>query len=210
MSEIATAKSPLRLLAYGVVALAICFELLVVWWMLHPQVPDDYRAYYIEHSTTCLTQPVSGAYGLGTMVSFRSEGNAAAKPLRVCGWSGPAGDGTHALGQTSRLRFALPAGTTGPLQLALELVAIKRDGHPSQRVVISVNGTEMTTATALTGEPLKVALAIPAAMIAAQPDRIELALDFPDAVRMGPNDSNTRMRSIKLLSAWLGAPGAQP
>ncbi len=212
MSEITANKrpvqGPLRLLAYGVVALAIGFELLVVWWMLHPQVPDDYRAYYIDHSTTCLNQPVSGDYVLGTVVSFRSEETDQTKALRVCGWSGPAGDGTHAIGETSRLRFALPPDAEGPLQLTLELVAIEREGHPSQRVVVSVNGSELTTATALAGAPLTVAVDIPAAAIAAQPGSVELVLDFPDAISMSPSDSNTRRRSIKLLSARLGSPVA--
>jgi hypothetical protein len=210
LSETAPTNKPLRLIAYGVVALAIVFELIVVWWMLHPQVPDDYRAYYIDKSTTCLNQPVSGDYALGSLVSFRDDGAEPAKPLRVCGWSGPAGDGTHAMGQTSRLRFTLPAGTTGPLALDLELVAIEREGYPSQRVAISVNGVALETVTALAGQPLTVALQIPAAAIAAQPDRVELFLDFPDAIRMGPSDSNTRMRSIKLLAARLANGTTQP
>lgn len=204
MSEITARKGPLRLVAYGVVALAIAFELMVVWWMLHPQVPPDYRAYYIDHSTTCLNQPVSGDYALGTNVSFRSDGGEMAKPLRVCGWSGPAGDGTHAVGQTSRLRFALPPDVEGPLQLTLELVAIEREGYPSQRVVISVNGTELDTVTATAGAPVTDIVTIPAPVIAAG-DSVELFLDFPDAIRMSPSDSNTRMRSVKLLSTRLDA-----
>ena len=71
---------PLQVLAYSIVALAIAFELTVVWLMLHPQVPDDYRAYYIDHTTTCLNQPVSGDYVLGETVSFRSDGRNEARP----------------------------------------------------------------------------------------------------------------------------------
>src|SRR5688572_14035050 len=98
--------------------------------MLHPQVPADYHAYYIDQSTTCLNQPVSGDYVLGTEVSFLPDGLEQARSLRVCGWEGPAGDGTHAVGKTSRLRFAVPE-TASPLALELELglVAVKREGH---------------------------------------------------------------------------------
>ena len=210
MSDRTASPRPWRPIAYGVVALAIAFELLVVWWMLHPQVPADYRAYYIDETTTCLNQPVSGDYVLGTKVSFLSDGRALASPLRVCGWEGPAGDGTHAVGQTARLRFALPPGTTGPLALHLDLVAIEREGHPSQRVGIAINGSVLDTVTARQGEPLAVDVRIPAEILAAHPDRLELELQLPDAISMSPSDSKTRMRSIKLLSAQLGAAKPQP
>lgn len=196
---------PLGIIAYGVVALAIVFELAVAWLMLHPQVPADYRAYYIDHTTTCLNQPVSGDYSLGTTVSFRSDGVELAKPLRVCGWEGPAGDGTHAVGTSSRLRFAIPATERGPLFLSLELVAVEREGYPAQGIGIEVNGVELGAANALAGVPLAVDLEIPAEIVAASTGAIDVTLHFPDAIRMSPSDSDTRWRSIKLLSARLGA-----
>lgn len=209
MSELATARRPINFIAYSVVALAIAFELAVVWFMVHPQVPPDYRAYYIDRTTTCLNQPASGDYELGTTVSFRSDGLALAKPLRVCGWEGPAGDGTHAVGTSSRLRFAVPPAEAGPLHLSLELVAVSREGHPSQRMLIEANGAELGTATALAGVPLEVDLEIPAEVIAAGTGAVDVTLHFPDAISMSPSDSNTRWRSIKLLSARLGATTAR-
>lgn len=210
MSDLAPAPGrPLRLLAYGVVALAIAFELAVVWLMLHPQVPPDYRAYYIDRTTTCLNQPVSGAYELGTTVSFRSDGLELAKPLRVCGWEGPAGDGTHAVGTSSRLRFALSATETGPLVLTLNLVAVSRDGYPAQRMLIEANGVELGTANALAGVPLEVDLEVPPEVLAAGAGTLEVTLYFPDAISMSPSDSDTRRRSIKLLSVRLGATTGQ-
>lgn len=211
MSELAPAPSrPTSFMAYGVVALAIAFELTVVWFMLHPQVPPDYRAYYIDRTTTCLNQPVSGDYELGTTVSFRSDGVESAMPLRVCGWEGPAGDGTHAVGTSSRLRFAVPTTEAGPLYLSLELVAVSREGHPSQRMLIEANGIELGTATALAGVPLEVDLEIPAEAIAAGAGAVDVTLHFPDAISMSPSDSDTRRRSIKLLSARLGATTGRP
>ena len=208
MSSVAVQNRPLRALAYGVVLVAIIFELTVVWWMLHPQVPADYRAYYLDHTTTCLNQPVSGAYALGSTVSFRDDGRALAMPLRVCGWEGPAGDGTHAVGESSRLRFALPQGSATALTLRLEMVAVARDGHPSQRVMIEVNGRPLRTEIALAGVPLTVDVDLPAELVESHKDSVELTLAFPDAIAMSPSDSNTRKRSIKLLSARLGTPGA--
>lgn len=212
MSELAsTYGRPARVVAYGVVALAIAFELAMVWFMLHPQVPPDFRAYYIDRTTTCLNQPVSGDYAPGTTVSFRSEGLEQAKPLRVCGWEGPAGDGTHAVGTSSRLRFAIPATEQGPLFLSLELVAVEREGHPAQRIGIEANGAELGVANALAGVPLEVDLEVPAAIIAAGTGAIDVVLHFPDAISMSPSDSDTRWRSVKLLSARLGTtPRLQP
>lgn len=204
MSETTLPTGPLlRTFAYALVGLVIAFELTVVWLMLHPQVPADYRAYYIDQSTTCLNQPVSGQYALGTTISFLSDGLESAKPLRVCGWEGPAGDGTHAVGQTSRLRFALPDGTSGPLTLHLDFVAVERDGHPSQRVDLEANGASLGTVTALGGIPVSVDLVVPAEAMANNPGTVELAFHYADAIRMSPSDSNTRARSIKLLSARL-------
>lgn len=208
MSELVHPRGsrPLRISAYAVVAVAIAFELAVVWLMLNPRVPADYRAYYIDRTTTCLNQPVTGAYELGTIVSFRSEGRQSAMPLRVCGWEGPAGDGTHAVGQSSRLRFALPADHAGALQLTLELVAIEREKQPWQRVVIEANDTEIDSVTAIGGDPFTVDLTIPAELVARHPQALELSLHFPDATLMSPSDSDTRRRSIKLLSARLSQP----
>ena len=135
----------LKFAAYGAAALLAAFELWVVWLMLHPAVPADYRAYYIDHSTTCLNQPVSGAYALGTTVSFLPDGRAAAKPIRVCGWEGPAGDGTHAVGTSARLRL-VTGSSRRPLELRLGLAAIKKAGEVQpQRVEVGRGDAERGT-----------------------------------------------------------------
>lgn len=204
MSEVtAPSNRPLHVAAYILVGLAVAFELAVVWFMLHPQVPPDYRAYYIDQTTTCLNQPVSGQYTLGTTVSFVSDGLENARPLRVCGWEGPAGDGTHSVGRTSRLRFAVPPGTSQPLALHLDLVAVQREGHPSQRIALEANGIALGTVTAQAGIPLGIDLTVPLEALTGHSGTLELALHYADAIRMSPTDSDTRMRAIKLLSARL-------
>jgi len=74
---------------WGLILLAILlvggFELRVAWLALHPAVSDNYRAYYIDQSTTCLNKPVGGGYTLGTTVSFLPDDQAGAWRLRVCG-----------------------------------------------------------------------------------------------------------------------------
>ncbi|WP_439603151.1 hypothetical protein [Devosia sp.] len=192
-------SSSLRLGAYILCGLVALFELGVVWLLLHPDVPPDYRAYYIDKTTTCLNQPVSGSYSLGAVIPFTPEGKDAAKPIRVCGWEGPTGDGTHAVGTSARLRFAYAEPATA-LTLHLSMVAVEKSGHlMPQRVEIVANGTLLDTVSLNAPTPQQFSLALPAPA----DGRVELELRFPDAVQMGATDPDNRLRSIKLLSAAL-------
>ena len=192
-------SNPLRLGAYLLVGLVALFEFVVFWLMLHPDVPPDYRAYFIDKTTTCLNQPVSGTYSLGTVIPFTPEGREAAKLIRVCGWERPTGDGTHVVGTSARLRFAYSEPATA-LTLKLTMVPVQKDGQPTtQRVEIVANGTLVETVTLDTLTPQDVSLPLPAPANG----KLELELRFPDAVQMGPTDPDNRLRSIKLLSAAL-------
>jgi hypothetical protein len=185
---------------YGVVALLALIELSILWQAIHPNVPEAYRAYYIDHTTTCMRQPVTGAYAMGTTVDFRSGGDDT-RELRPCGWEGPVGDGMHLLGETARLRFAAGA-ITQPMTLTLEMTADDIDGMADQRVVVSANGSPVGTTTIARGQTVTVPFAIPAG-IAAVTGLLDIELDVPDAVNSRPGDSNTRKRSIKLTEATL-------
>ena len=192
-------SSPLRLAAYILVGLLALFELGVVWLMLHPNVPPDYRAYYLDKTTTCLNQPVSGSYTLGTTVRFTPEDKDAAKLIRVCGLEGPTGDGNHAVGTSARLRFAYAEPATA-LTLQLSMVAIQKGGATvPQRVEIVADGTLLDTVSLNAPTPQQFSLPLPAPA----DGKLELELRFPDAVQMGPTDPDNRLRSIKLLSAAL-------
>ncbi len=202
MSSTATFDRPaIRWGAYALAALLFAFEASVVWLMFNPDVPEDFRAYYIERTTTCLNQPVPGTYRFGTVVDFTSDGREEAMPLRVCGWEGPAGDGTHAVGTSSRLRFR-GEPQQGPHQLVLDLAAITRDGEPQpQRVDVTVDGDTIATLAVTAPEPQSFTLPLPEDALA--DSAVELILAFPDAVRMGPTDPVTRYRSVKLTRAGI-------
>ncbi|MDB5542491.1 MAG: hypothetical protein JWQ89_4218 [Devosia sp.] len=195
-------SSPLRLGAYLLVGILALFELGVVWLMLHPDVPPEYRAYFIDKTTTCLNQPVAGTYSLGTTIPFTPEGRDLAKPIRVCGWEGPVGDGNHAVGTSARLRFVYPEPARA-LTLKLRMVAVQRDDHPTQRVQVVVNGETVDTLTVARDPPQDFSVDLPHSLVTAASGRIDLELRFPDAVQMGPTDPDNRRRSIKLLSAAL-------
>lgn len=194
-------SSALRNTAYLLVAALGAFELLVLGLVLNPDVPPDYRAYYIDATTTCLNQPVSGDYP-GGVISFLPEGRALAKPLKVCGWEGPAGDGTHAVGTSSRLRFVVREALADPA-LMLDLIAVNKPGIPTQRVNILVNGQHLDDVIVGPQEPTTVTLPLPPELVAESGGRYDVTLEFPDATKMGQTDPRTRWRSIKLLAAGI-------
>jgi len=190
----------LRIAAYALTAMLLAAYAVVMWWVIHPTVPASYRAYYIDQTTTCMNQPVPGTYTLGTIVSFLPGGGDAAKPLKPCGWEGPAGDGTHAVGTSARLRFNWIEAATGPLALSLDLLAITRGGTVMpQTVDVVVNDEKVATLDVIsdTGQHFD----IPLPMELVGEGRADVVLEFPDAVQMGPTDPPTRWRSIKLLAA---------
>lgn len=192
-------RSPLTLGAYALAAILALFELAVLWQALHPNVSADYRAYYIDRTTTCLPQPVTGEYVLGTELNFRSEGDET-RELRPCGWTGPAGDGTHSVGETSRLRFAVDA--KGPLTLMLELTGVTLPGPAQQRVLISANGQEIGEIAVTPDKTERFTISIPASALD-DDGFVDLKFDYPDAISPGKRVSNTYWRSVKLTAASL-------
>lgn len=190
----------LRLAAYGLVALFGAFELYTLWLMVNPDVPPDYDAYYISKTTTCLNQPVSGAYA-GGVVSFLPDGAEAAKPIKVCGWEGPAGDGTHAVGTSARLRFTLTEPVRTPV-LRVEAVAVEKAGQGmDQRVDVLLDGEPVGEILITAGGPKT--FDVPLNLPVAGAGTYDVTFEFPEAVKMGPTDPQTRWRSIKLSAAGI-------
>ena len=206
MSSIALQNPAARTALYGVAVLLAGFELFTAWQAIHPHVADSYRAYFIDQSTTCLDQPVSGDYDFGTLVSFRSGGEKQMKPLRVCGFEGPVGNGLHAVGDSSRLRFKLPADASG-LTLMLELSAVDF-AKAGQQVNVVVNGHSLGAVDVAMGPEQRFSFAIPDAALT--PDHLlEVEMKYPQAIKVDPQDSNTRKRSIKLTAGSVTA-AAEP
>ncbi|AZO24266.1 hypothetical protein EJ070_28640 [Mesorhizobium sp. M1E.F.Ca.ET.045.02.1.1] len=198
-----SAIPPLTLAGYALAGALAAAEIAILALALNPQVDDDYRAYYIDKTTTCLNRDAVGRYTPGRTVSFRSDGASEAMGMMVCGWSGPVADGTHSLGETSRLRLALPPLRDG-LQATLEIIPVIRPPQTSQRIVISANGTEVHRATLAGAGPATVSFVIPQAALAGRA-RLELVFDYPDGIPQSPDASNIYNRAIKLTSFRLDA-----
>jgi|GEM_PF-827400 len=194
-----------RGLVLGSIVAVALGELAVAWLALHPNVDEGYRAYYIEQSTTCLDKPVGGQYPMGQTVSFLPDDQAGARQLRVCGWDGPAGDGTHSIGTSSMLRFAV-SGPTDGLILRLMLTAITAPDQRDQRIVLSGNGVAMGEATIPDSVTTTLDFHVPDAAFASTPGKLDVVIDYPTATEMTPRDSNTHYRSIKLLGVQLRRP----
>jgi hypothetical protein len=187
---------------YGLAALVALFELGVTWISLHPNVPADYRAYYLAQTTTCLNEPVSGAYSNGAELPTISGYERLVATIRVCGFEGPVGDGLHLVGESGRLRFKM-IGPQHNLRLTLQMVAVDFAGPAGQDVDVVVNGDPVGGAHVHTGTPQRFSFAIP--NTALEPGGLlDVELKVPEALKVAPQDSNTRKRSIKLSAVRVG------
>lgn len=192
--------SPKAVGLYALAALLALVELGVLWQTLHPNVSEDYRAYYITRTSTCLPQPVTGAYRLGDTVDFTNEGDMdAARELLPCGWESPNDDGRQSLGETSRMRFAVGAAQDLELQLVFKGIDLNNAGDRQVRLFAgdapigeAIVGPEQTQTFTFT---------VPAAALSN--GYLDLRLDFPNAIETSPGISNTYWRSVKLISARL-------
>jgi hypothetical protein len=186
-------------LLYGLAAAILLAEAVVFWLMLHPQVPEDFRAYYIDRTTTCLNQPVAGTYQFGTVQPMLPEARETIAPIKVCGWDGPAGDGLHAVGTHSRLRLVGEAAADIDSFVA-ELAAVrKNDAVVPQTVEVWLDGTLVESWMVDSAERARYAAPIPPEALA--DGRLEVELRFPQAVSMGVNSPDTQWRSVKLTAA---------
>lgn len=187
---------------YGIAGLVALFELGVTWVSLHPHVPADYRAYYLDQSTTCLNEPVSGAYSNGAELPTISGYERLVATIRVCGFEGPVGDGLHLVGESGRLRFKM-MGTQHNLRLMLQMVAVDFAGPKGQDIDVTANGEDLGQVHVGTGTPQRFTFAIPDADLKAD-GLVDVELKAPNALKVDPQDSNTRKRSIKLSAVRVG------
>lgn len=208
MSATTLRPMPQRVAAYALIAVLAVVELVIFWLMLHPDVPPEYRAYYIDRTNTCLPQPVAGTYQLGQTISFRSDGWKAAEPLKPCGWFGPNGDGTPSKGHEARLRFAL-GPVEGALRATLQLEAIEAPDEPvRQHVAIYANDTLVEELVLDEKKMRRVTFEIPPGTVGTD-GLLELRFALPDAVNFGPPGlgSPTQNRAIQLVSARVAEAG---
>lgn len=185
------------LLVYALAAALAGTESAILALALNPKVHPDYGAFYIDQTTTCLNRDVLGSYSLGQIVSFRRDGRKSANNIKVCGWTGPAGDGTHSLGDISRLRVNL-ANPGRDLLATLEMSAVLRPPTTQQRVLISVNGRQLAKVVLADPNPSKVMFEIPGGATT-----LEISFAYLDGFPPNRSASNIYKRAIRIVSFML-------
>jgi hypothetical protein len=176
---------------YGVVAALALGELAILVLALRPDVHPDYRAYYLDLTTTCLPRHATGDYKIGTSIRFL-PGEASVRPVVGCGWQGPAGNGLHAVGTLSQLHLKVPVGE--PLSLEVELIAAEIAG--TQPVEVSVDETPVGAISVSMDSPTTARFALQP-----QPDgHVTVGIAFPQAVFPYELAPDIDRRSIRLLS----------
>lgn len=194
--------------AYGLIILVLLVEATVAVLALMPNVPDRFRAYYIDRTTDCWPLDISGRYAFGEVVSFLPPRTEAQAGIMRCGWLGPQDTGTWSTGPESRLRFAVP-DPPADLVLDLELIPFVTTPQPVQTIRIDVNGAGLDTIQLEGTQPRHQLLRIPAAAVALGDERIDVDFRFPGAhspASVGIN-SDRRLLAIRLLSVKLTRPG---
>ena len=177
-------------------------ELTVASLVLRPDVTEAYRAYYIDRSTDCWPHQTAAAYAPGTTLSFVYGRGTPFDPNKLCGWFYPNAHGTWSYGRFSLLRFNFPPSDR-PLRLTLAAGAMVTSAHPSQRVVVSANGTPLGTLLFDSPDAMVKTLEIPASLAAG--GRLDLRFDYPDARsgrELGPNE-DTHLRALRMVALTL-------
>lgn len=196
-----------RLGGYTLAALLASAEATILAVALNPRVDADYRAFYIDRTTTCLNRNSSARYLFGETISFRRDGQKRAAGFKVCGWSSPAGDGTHSLGESSRLRLELP-GVGSTVVATLELTPVLRPPQNEQRVRFLVNGILAEEIRLRGPETRTVSFAVPPAALA-HGRILDVTLQYPDAIPPTRSASDIYKRAVKLLSLRLDEAAVQ-
>lgn len=185
------------LAAYGLAGALALAELGVLAVALSPDVSADYRAYYVDRSTTCLPRAASGAAIFGATARLL-PGEPVLDALVGCGWQGPAGNGLHSVGTRSQLHLRVPPGQS--LQVELEMVA-SNETAPRQRVRASADGIAMGEGAVGGPEPVRLVLTVPRA--ASRDGYVVVQLDLPDAFQPYAIAPEIDRRAVRLLAVGL-------
>jgi hypothetical protein len=187
-----------RPLAYFLIAVLALFETGVVVLVLHPDVSDLYRAYYIERSTSCWPRKVTGVYQPNRLISFAyGVKGGSAEDVQLCGWNLLEGMGTWTLGDDVRLRLGVPVPGK-PFSLILTAEAFVSAENPVQRVIVSVGGKTVKSFIHTTTDPLATRIDIPAEVVPPGARTIDVKLGLPDALAPLAINLNTDGRELAL------------
>lgn len=180
------------------VALFGLFELWVGWLALNPKVNADYRAYYIDRTSSCFPRDekvATGYYPLGTPVTFVAGRNGYQRDtLRWCGFMAANKQGTRSFGDYGilRLKFDVP---DEDLQLTFSSFTNANSKDLPQEVSVVVNGEEVTKLAFKSAKRVDGNIRIPKSLAKAGDGGLEIAFMVP---RIGPPGTNSEPVTLQI------------
>jgi hypothetical protein len=190
------------------------FELYVLWLAFNPNVDDDYRAYYIDRSSSCFPREASvatGYYPLGEPVTFVPGRNGYARDtLRWCGFIAANNQGIRTFGDYGilRLKFDMPDE-----DLLLSFSSFTNAGSKDlpQEAGVVVNGEKLATLTFTSSKRVEGNVLIPEAVAKKGDSGLEIRFEVP---RIGPPGTNSepvtlqlRLQALRVVPLSLAPPG---
>ncbi|MEQ1769097.1 MAG: hypothetical protein ABL879_04600 [Devosia sp.] len=198
------------------VALFGLFELGVAWLALHPTVADDYRAYYIDRTSSCYPRAdtiATGYYPLGEPVAFTPGRNGFARDtLRSCGLMAANAQGLRSFGDYGILKFRFTVPDDDLLFTLTTSATVNKD-DPPRKIFVEANGTDIGSYVLRDSKPLFTSFVIPREVVAANSEGgVDIRLKVP---RTGPPGTNKepvtlqlRVETLRLVAARSAPPAA--
>lgn len=178
-----------------VTALLAVFGGVVLYLIAHPRVADDYRAYYIDRTSSCFPRVTSSYYPLGAPVTFAPGRNGYSRDtLRWCGFMPAKTDGIKSFGDYGilKLKFKMP---DSDLLLTFSSWANTSADKPSRDVAVVVNGTKLGTITFATARRVNGRIVIPERVAKAGDSGLVIRFEVP---RIGPAGTNSEPLTLQL------------
>jgi len=183
------------------VALIAIFDAAVLYMVLFPHVNDDYRAYYIDRSSSCFPRVITGYYPLGEPISF-VPGRSGYKrdSIRWCGFMPPSTTGVRSFGDYGifRVTTRLP---DDDLLLTFSSWANTDSSKPERDVDVVVNGENVGTLEFKSAKRINGKMVIPRAVAqlggkdSNGNDILEIKFVVP---RTGPPGTNSEPQTLQL------------
>jgi hypothetical protein len=200
-----------HLIATAIVAL---FGGVVLWMILHPNVEEDYRNYYIDRSWSCFPRLISFHYPLGEPVSFvKDRPGYKRDTIRWCGFMPAKVDGIKSFGDYGilKLKFNIP---DEPLLFTFSSWANTNATKPARDVGIEVNGQLLGNITFKDAKRVNGSFIIPAAVAkAAEDGMVEIRFNVPRIALPGTNSEpvtlQVRLEAIRLVPLSKAPPPAK-
>ena len=175
--------------------LIVAFGAVVLYMVLNPRVADDYRAYYIDRSSSCFPRLISFYYPLGQPVTFVENRNGYRRDsIRWCGFMPMKNDGIKSFGDYGilKLKFPLP---DEPLLLTFSSWTNTSADKPVREVKVVANGDTIGTIVFRDGKRVNGSMIIPEATARARTDGLEIRFEVP---RIAPPGTNSEPITLQL------------